>query len=108
MRRLMKDLPGYGIFPGPSMTWREAENSIMWRNDEWYPVQSSTIAIPYFFGRIRQMPYVRLRNRATGTDIWVANFHNPANVHGNAAVWRAEAARSAPRNRDSPCSDRAR
>jgi endonuclease/exonuclease/phosphatase family metal-dependent hydrolase len=93
MRRLIHDLPGYDIFPGPSMTWREAENSIMWRSDEWYPVQASTIAIPYFFGQIRHMPYVRLRNRETGTDIWVANFHNPANVHGNAARWRAEATR---------------
>jgi endonuclease/exonuclease/phosphatase (EEP) superfamily protein YafD len=39
------------------------------------------------------MPYLRLRNRQTGTDIWVANFHNPANVHGNAAGWRTEATR---------------
>ncbi|MDX6324371.1 MAG: hypothetical protein QOK15_725 [Nocardioidaceae bacterium] len=93
MRRLMHDLPGYDIFPGPSMSWREAENSIMWRSDQWYPVQSSTIAIPYFYGQIRQMPYLRLRNSETGTDIWVANFHNPADVHGNAARWRAEATR---------------
>ena len=95
MRVLMNRLPGYGIFPGPSMSWRESENSIIWRSDKWYPVQSSTIAIPYFRGSIRQMPYIRLRNAETGTDIWVANFHNPANTPrwGNNARWRAEATR---------------
>jgi endonuclease/exonuclease/phosphatase family metal-dependent hydrolase len=95
MRTLTSRLPGYGIFPGPSMSWREAENSIMWRSDKWYPVQSSTIAIPYFRGSVRQMPYIRLRNAETGTDIWVANFHNPANTPrwGNNARWRAEATR---------------
>lgn len=67
----------------------------MWRSDKWYPVQSSTIAIPYFRGSIRQMPYLRLRNAETGTDLWVANFHNPADTPrwGNNSRWRAEATR---------------
>ena len=95
MRTIMSALPGFDIFPGPSMTWREAENSIIWRSDEWEAVQTSTIAIPYFRGSIRHMPYVRLRNLETGTDVWVANFHNPANTRrfGNNSRWRAEATR---------------
>ena len=95
MRVITGALDDYGIFPGPSMGWREAENSIMWRSDEWYPVQSSTIAIPYFEGRIRNMPYLRLRNRESGADIWVANFHNPATTKkwGDNSRWRAEARR---------------
>jgi endonuclease/exonuclease/phosphatase family metal-dependent hydrolase len=95
MHRLTGLLDEYAIFPGPSMSWRESENSIMWRTDEWYPVQSSTVAIPYFGGNTRRMPYIRLRNSTTGTDIWVANFHNPANTgrFGNQARWRAEATR---------------
>ena len=96
MRVITGALDGeYAIFPGPSMSWREAENSIMWRMDEWYPVQSSTIAIPYFRGSIRQMPYMRLRNRDSGADIWVANFHNPATTKqwGDNSRWRAEARR---------------
>jgi endonuclease/exonuclease/phosphatase family metal-dependent hydrolase len=95
MSRLVGILDEYAIFPGPSMGWRESENSIIWRTDQWYPVQSSTIAIPYFNGRTRQMPYIRLRNSTTGTDIWVANFHNPANTgrFGAQSHWRAEATR---------------
>ena len=96
MRVITGALDGeYAIFPGPSMSWREAENSIMWRMDEWYPVQSSTIAIPYFRGATRQMPYLRLRNRDSGADIWVANFHNPATTKkwGDNSRWRAEARR---------------
>ena len=93
MRVITGALDDYGIFPGPSMSWREAENSIMWRTDEWYPVQASTIAIPYFRGSTRHMPYMRLRNRETGADIWVANFHNPATTRqwGDNSRWRAEA-----------------
>ena len=95
MRVLMGALDGYGIFPGPSLSWREAENSIMWRSDRWRLMQTSTVAIPYFGGRMRQMPYIRLRSRETGTDIWVANFHNPASTPrwGDNSRWRAEATR---------------
>ena len=39
------------------------------------------------------MPVVRLRDLATGGDAIFVNVHNPANVRGNAARFRAEAMR---------------
>jgi hypothetical protein len=88
-------LPGYGIFPGPQKRQHASANSIMWRTDTWQMVETHTIGIPYFNGNIIEMPYVRLRNLATGTDVWAANFHNPASIkkRGNQRRWRAEATR---------------
>jgi endonuclease/exonuclease/phosphatase family metal-dependent hydrolase len=87
--------PGYAIFPGPQKRQHASANSIMWRTDTWSAVETHTIGIPYFNGNIIQMPYVRLRNAATGTDVWAANFHNPASVkrRGDQSRWRAEATR---------------
>jgi endonuclease/exonuclease/phosphatase family metal-dependent hydrolase len=86
-------LPGYGIYPGRSMGAREAENSIMWRLDMFDVVEARTVTIPYFHGRPRQMPYVKLRSRANGKELWVLNVHNPANTRqwGNNARWRRAA-----------------
>ena len=88
-------LPGYGIYPGRSMSSREAENSIMWRLDMFDVVESHTVTIPYFKGRPRQMPYIKLRSRANDKELWVINVHNPANTPqwGNNARWRQEAVR---------------
>ena len=66
------------FFPGFSMGHLGTENSIGWRRDAWTAVERRTVAIPYFNGGVRQMPYVRLRNRATGIEAWFANVHNPA------------------------------
>jgi endonuclease/exonuclease/phosphatase family metal-dependent hydrolase len=92
---LVDRLPGYSIFPGPSKRRHASANSIMWRNDTWTVVEKHTIGIPYFNGNIIDMPYVRLRNLDTGTDVWVANFHNPASIkkRGDQSRWRAEATR---------------
>lgn len=92
---LSSRLPGYGIYPGRSMGAREAENSIMWRADLFDVVDARTVGIPYFRGRIRQMPYVKLRSRENGKELWVMNFHNPASTPkwGNNARWRAVAVR---------------
>ena len=49
--------------------------------------------IPYFHGNIRDMPVVRLRDLATGGEAIFMNVHNPADVRGNAARFRAEAIR---------------
>jgi len=88
-------LPGYDMFPGPQRRTHKSSNSIMWNAEEWEAVQTSLIGIPYFRGNIVDMPYVRLRHRATGTDLWVANFHNPASSkrRGNNAPHRLEATR---------------
>jgi endonuclease/exonuclease/phosphatase family metal-dependent hydrolase len=88
-------LPGYDMFPGPQRRTHKSSNSIMWNAEEWEAVQTSLIGIPYFRGNIVDMPYVRLRHRATGTDLWVANFHNPASSkrRGNNQPHRLEATR---------------
>jgi len=94
-RSLSSKLPGYGIYPGRSMSAREAENSIMWRLDMFDVVEAHTVTIPYFRGNPRQMPYVKLRSRANDKELWVMNFHNPADTPrwGNNTRWRAAAVR---------------
>lgn len=82
----------YGVFPGNN-SGLPVDNSIIWRTSEWEAIQTESIAIPYFRGRPTQMPYVLLESTQTGRRVWVANFHNPANVAGPAAGLRAEAIR---------------
>ena len=69
---------GMDFFPGFSMGHLGTENSLGWRRDTWTAVERRTVAIPYFNGGVRQMPYVRLRNRMTGIEAWFVNVHNPA------------------------------
>ena len=69
---------GMDFFPGFSLGRLGTDNSLGWRRDRWVAVEKHTVAIPYFDGGIRQMPYVRLRNLRTGIEAWFANFHNPA------------------------------
>jgi endonuclease/exonuclease/phosphatase family metal-dependent hydrolase len=86
---LGRRLPGYGTFPGNSMGKPHSENSLMWRQDLFTPLELHTIGIPYHGGRTRQMPYVKLRH-VSGTEVWAANFHNPASTAraGNNGRWR--------------------
>ncbi len=79
----------YAVYSPPGDT----DNSIAWRRDRWTFVSADTVPVPYFHGNIRDMPIVRLRNLATGGDAIFVNVHNPADVHGNAARFRAEAVR---------------
>ncbi|MGZ4500400.1 MAG: endonuclease/exonuclease/phosphatase family protein [Nocardioidaceae bacterium] len=72
--------PGYAFYPGFSQGRLGTENSIAWRTDTWQLVRANTVSIPYFNGHRRAMPYVLLRNAATGLEVYVANFHNPASV----------------------------
>jgi hypothetical protein len=86
---LARRLPGYGIYPGNSLGRPHSENSLMWRQDLFTPLELHTIGIPYHRGRTRQMPYVKLRH-VSGTEVWAANFHNPASTQraGNNGRWR--------------------
>ena len=81
----------FAIFPGASMTERESVNSIAWDVTRWEAVESRTVDIPYFDGNIRKMPVVKLQNRTNDAQIWVANFHNPADANGPAEQWRDRA-----------------
>ena len=83
--------PGWEAYPGTRLVRKSTANSIVWDSSVWTLAEARTIAIPYFHGRSTPMPYVRLRDRETGREVWFANFHNPANVQGPAARWRSVA-----------------
>ena len=76
----------------PALEWgkKGMRNSVALRSDQWELVSGSW-EIPYFNGTILRMPVVRLRNLATGQEIFVGSFHNPADVRGPAAKWRKQA-----------------
>ena len=83
--------PGWGVWPGPALGRASTANSIIWRTDQWEMVEAHAISVPYFYGHPIPMPYIKLRNLATGREVWVGNVHNPADAHGNAAGYRARA-----------------
>jgi endonuclease/exonuclease/phosphatase family metal-dependent hydrolase len=80
----------WGVYPGLSGDPRAVRNSIAWRTDTWELVSASTIAIPYFHGSQVPIPSVRLRNIASGQDVYFVNTHNPASTGrwGNNEHWR--------------------
>ncbi len=91
-RELLRATGGsWALYPGPSAP--DSDNSIGWRTSEFQLVRTSTLPIPYFNGRKRQMPVVLLRHRATGMTAWVANVHNPAETrrYRNQQRWRTQA-----------------
>ncbi len=71
---------GWQMYPTLSMPARDGENTVAWRTDTWDLVRPATVAIPYFNGRSRNMPYVLLQNKKTGVRAYFASFHNPANT----------------------------
>lgn len=71
---------GWAMYPGLSLGRRAGENSVAWRTDTWDLVKPGLVDIPYFNGRIRPMPYVLLRQKATGVQAYFSTFHNPADV----------------------------
>lgn len=77
----------------PAMAWgrKGMRNSVAWRSDQWSMVSGSWVKIPYFHGTILRMPLVLLQNLATGQQVYVASFHNPADARGPAAKWRKQA-----------------
>jgi hypothetical protein len=79
------------VYPGLSRGPLLSENSIGWRKDTWTALRQHTIDIPYFAGHPRGMAYVLLQHRQTGHRVWIANFHNPANIGGDFARFRAQA-----------------
>ncbi len=83
----------WGLFPGTTQKNIAAHNSLSWRLDTFTAVQKKTIAIPYFNGAPFPMPYVLLKNRATGQKAWFINVHNPADTAGKAQKYRDEAIR---------------
>jgi len=92
----------YFVARGYAKTWgsyywnpagkaRDTENAIIWRQSKMEFVSGSTFDIPYFNGNIRHVPIVLLREKSSGRTAYFLNVHNPANVRGDAAGWRAKA-----------------
>lgn len=83
----------YALWPRASDGQEKFANAIAWRTDTFRLAQTKTVGIPYFFGKVRPMPYIQLEHIATGQKMWILNVHNPANARGDAARWRAAATR---------------
>ena len=92
-RALFAKLAGssWGIYP--SSTKVDPENSIIYRTSKFTLLEGNTFAVPYFDGRVRQMPYVLLQDNATGRTMYVINVHNPASTsrYPNQGKWRKQA-----------------
>lgn len=91
-----RNASGFAVWPGEQAGPLGIENSLAWRTSEWTLDEAHTIQIPYFDGRLRPMPYVKLRHNETGRMAWFANFHNPASNskrgnndgHRRRAMWK--------------------
>jgi hypothetical protein len=83
----------YGLYPGNQLRSMDGENSIAYRLDTWELVKASTVPIPYFGGRPRNMPVILLKNKQTGITAYFTNFHNPADTgqFGRQGRWRVAA-----------------
>ncbi len=71
---------GWQMYPTLSMPARDGENTVAWRTDTWDLVRPATVPIPYFNGKVRNMPYVLLQHKATGVRAYFSTFHNPADT----------------------------
>ena len=65
----------YAAFPGPMNEYKAVMTSILWLKSRWTLVDKETFKVP-FIAWPKPRPAVRLRNKATGQEIWVINVHN--------------------------------
>lgn len=69
---------GRFYYDPPGRPAGDPDNTIIWRKSTMEFVKGETFAIPYFKGKMKQMPAVLLREKATGRTAWFLNVHNPA------------------------------
>jgi hypothetical protein len=83
----------WGLYPGAELRDIDGANSIAWRKSVWTLVEASTRSIPYFNGKIREMPFLLMRHNATGQLAYFFDVHNPVSNRskGDNDVWRAMA-----------------
>lgn len=67
----------YAVYPGDTLGGKGIPQSVMWRTDVWESTWQGYFDIP-FTEQVRPQPYVRLRNLATGREIYVINMHTSA------------------------------
>ncbi len=78
-RKLASDT--FDVYPADENKGTDTENSIIWRKSSFDVVEEHLFPVTYFNGSTRQMPYVLLRQRATGLTAYFINVHNPAETH---------------------------
>jgi endonuclease/exonuclease/phosphatase family metal-dependent hydrolase len=66
------------------------DNVVAWRKDRFKLVQKKSVEIPYFGGKMRKMPVVKLEDRTTGKQAWFINVHNPAHTEYESSRRRSE------------------
>ncbi len=64
----------FSIYPGNTMGYDAAPQSVMWKDSEWSFVWGNTVQMP-FMGASRPQALVRLRNTSTGREIYWINAH---------------------------------
>ena len=86
------DTWGEFYFDPAGKSW-DPDNAIIWRRSTMELVESQTFSVPYFYGNLRAMPAVLLREKATGRTAWFVNIHNPASsvARGDHSGFRAQA-----------------
>lgn len=71
----------YGLWPGNKREPRASNNSIAWKQETWQFVEGRTERFVTHKGEMRPCPIVKLRNRQTGEEVLVTNFHNAPGFH---------------------------
>lgn len=64
----------YSFYPGNTMGYEPAPQSVMWKDSEWEFVWGNTAPMP-FMGKARPQPVVRLRQKSTGQEVYWINAH---------------------------------
>jgi endonuclease/exonuclease/phosphatase family metal-dependent hydrolase len=73
----------YKFFPGNSIGYAGAPQSLMWHRSDWKMTWHSTISIPFTSGW-RPQPIVELQQRSTGATLYFLNVHFSARRAGQA------------------------
>lgn len=67
----------FDFYPATTNRPRVVWQSVMWNKSQWRLVEAVDVTVP-MNGTTRPNPMVRLKNIATGRDIWLLNVHNSA------------------------------
>jgi alpha-tubulin suppressor-like RCC1 family protein len=64
----------FKFYPGNSLGYDGAPQSVIWKRDQWKLMWHSSISIPFTSGW-RPQPIVKLQQRATGAEVYWINVH---------------------------------
>ena len=75
-------MPAYSFWPGSSLGGNGERLQIYWRSDRFAQVADGSVTYPFSSQEI-PLPYVLLRDRRSGTELWVIAAHNsPGGLQG--------------------------